>query len=141
MRQIYMKTLMVKCKFNKIAYNFIEITPRHGCSPVNLLHIFRTHFTKNTCFHKSFWKAISFSPFSRTFTYALYNCRLELAVNLFQWNTNIQSIVIQHPTLRNFCNRLYRIFNSYILRARISPPILLPCLIKNTPKTDWHYYG
>ena len=27
---------------------FIEITVRHGCSPVNLLHIFRTRFTKNT---------------------------------------------------------------------------------------------
>ena len=28
--------------------NFIEITLRHGRSLVNLLHIFRTHFTKNT---------------------------------------------------------------------------------------------
>ena len=26
----------------------IEITLRHGCSPVNLLHIFRTPFPKNT---------------------------------------------------------------------------------------------
>ena len=26
--------------------NFIEITFRHGCSPVSLLHIFRTPFTK-----------------------------------------------------------------------------------------------
>ena len=25
-----------------------EITLRHGCSPVNLLHIFRTHFYKST---------------------------------------------------------------------------------------------
>ena len=25
-----------------------EITLRHGCSPVNLLHIFRTPFTRNT---------------------------------------------------------------------------------------------
>ena len=24
--------------------NFIEITLRHGCSPVTLLHFFRTHF-------------------------------------------------------------------------------------------------
>ena len=30
------------------ASNFIEITLRHGCSPVNLLHIFRTPFPKNT---------------------------------------------------------------------------------------------
>ena len=28
--------------------NFIEISLRHGCSPVNLLHIFRTPFLKNT---------------------------------------------------------------------------------------------
>ena len=28
--------------------NFMEITLRHGCSPVNLLHIFRTTFPKNT---------------------------------------------------------------------------------------------
>ena len=27
---------------------FIEITLRYGCSPVNLLHIFRAHFLKNT---------------------------------------------------------------------------------------------
>ena len=28
--------------------NFIEITLGHGCSPVNLLHIFRIPFPKNT---------------------------------------------------------------------------------------------
>ena len=28
--------------------NFIEIALRHGCSPVNLLHTFRTPFPKNT---------------------------------------------------------------------------------------------
>ena len=31
----------------KLFCSFTEITLRHGCS-VNLLHIFRTHFTKNT---------------------------------------------------------------------------------------------
>ena len=31
----------------KLQSNFIEITLRHGCSPLNLLHIFRTAFTKN----------------------------------------------------------------------------------------------
>ena len=35
---------MPKRDFNKVA----EITLRHGCSPVNLLHIFRTPFIKNT---------------------------------------------------------------------------------------------
>ena len=28
--------------------NFIEMALRHGYSPVNLLHIFRTSFSKNT---------------------------------------------------------------------------------------------
>ena len=41
---------MPKRDFNKVAKqsNFIEITLRHACSPVNLLHIFKTPFTKNT---------------------------------------------------------------------------------------------
>ena len=37
MQQIYRRTPMPKC----------EITLRHGCSPVSLLHIFRTPFPKN----------------------------------------------------------------------------------------------
>ena len=32
----------------KLQRNFIEIILQHGCSPVNLLHIFRTPFTTNT---------------------------------------------------------------------------------------------
>ena len=32
----------------KLQSKFIEITLQHGCSPVNLLHIFRTPFLKNT---------------------------------------------------------------------------------------------
>ena len=32
----------------KLLCKFIEITHWHGCSPVNLLHIFRAPFTKNT---------------------------------------------------------------------------------------------
>ena len=32
----------------KLQSNFIEPSPRYGCSPVNLLHIFRIRFLKNT---------------------------------------------------------------------------------------------
>ena len=41
---------MGKCYFNKVAKqsNFIEITLRHRCSPVNLMDIFRALFHKNT---------------------------------------------------------------------------------------------
>ena len=35
----------VKCN---LLCNFIEISLWHGCSPVNLLHVFRTPFCKNT---------------------------------------------------------------------------------------------
>ena len=46
MQQIYGETPVPKCDFNKVT-NFIEIKFCHGCSPVNLLHIFRTTFPKN----------------------------------------------------------------------------------------------
>ena len=32
----------------KMLSNFTDIAFRHGCSPINLLHIFRTPFLKNT---------------------------------------------------------------------------------------------
>ena len=41
----------------KLQSNFIEITLRHGCSPLNLLYIFRTPFTR-TPFDGCFWKSI-----------------------------------------------------------------------------------
>ena len=56
MQQIYRETPMPKCDFNKVASNFTEIALRHGCSPVNLLHIFRTPFHKNI----SGWLLLSF---------------------------------------------------------------------------------
>ena len=46
-QQIYRGTLLRKHDFN-LQSNFIEITLWHGCSPVNLLHIFKTPFSKNT---------------------------------------------------------------------------------------------
>ena len=42
MQQIYRRTPIPKCDF------IIEIMLRHGCSSVNLLHIFRSPFLKNT---------------------------------------------------------------------------------------------
>ena len=44
-QQIYRRTPIPKFDFNKVA---IEITFWHGYSPINLLHIFRTHFAKST---------------------------------------------------------------------------------------------
>ena len=49
MQQIYRRTHL--CQFLisiKLRGKFIEIAIRHGCSSVNLLHIFRTPFPTNT---------------------------------------------------------------------------------------------
>ena len=48
MSQTYGKTPMLKGDFNMLQSSFIEITFRHGCSPVKLLHIFRRPFLKDT---------------------------------------------------------------------------------------------
>ena len=45
MQQIYRRTPIRKCDFNKVALHFAL---QHGPSPVNLLHIFRIPFPKNT---------------------------------------------------------------------------------------------
>ena len=46
MQQIYRRTSMPKCDFKWLQSNFIEITLRHGCSPINLLHVFETTFIR-----------------------------------------------------------------------------------------------
>ena len=48
MQQICRRTPVPKFDFNKVASNFIEIALRHGCSPINLLHISRIPFASNT---------------------------------------------------------------------------------------------
>ena len=48
MQQIYRRRSMQKCDFNNVVLHFIEITLQHGCSPVNLLHFFRTPLSRNT---------------------------------------------------------------------------------------------
>ena len=48
MQQIYRRTLMPKCDLKKLLSSFIEIELWYGCSPIHLLHIFRTFFAKNT---------------------------------------------------------------------------------------------
>ena len=48
MQQIYRRTPFRSAISIKLLYNFIEIGLQHGCSPVNLLHIFRTSFPSNT---------------------------------------------------------------------------------------------
>ena len=39
---------MPECNFNKVDLQFYKIELWHGCSPVNMLLIFRASFCKNT---------------------------------------------------------------------------------------------
>ena len=48
---ISMKLLCKLLCFAKLLSNFIEIALWHLCSPVNLVHIFRTPFPKNSSGH------------------------------------------------------------------------------------------
>ena len=48
MQQLYRRTPCRIVISIKLRRKFIEITLLHGCSPVNLLHIFRNPFTRNT---------------------------------------------------------------------------------------------
>ena len=75
-QQIYRRTTpMPKCDFNKVALHciFIEIILPHGCSPVNLLHIFRTSFPRTPlggCFcNISILKQSNTSRLTYAFTY------------------------------------------------------------------------
>ena len=45
--QVYRRTAMPKCGFNKVAKQLYWNHTRHGCSPVNLLHISRATFYKS----------------------------------------------------------------------------------------------
>ena len=48
MQQIYRRTPMPKCDFNKVECNFIAYLQLSIISPVNLLHIFRTPCPMNS---------------------------------------------------------------------------------------------
>ena len=67
----------------KLQSNFIEIALRHGCSSVNLLHIFRTPFTRNT----SGWLLLNvgnvqptyFKIWLKTLTFLMVLCCLSMS--------------------------------------------------------------
>ena len=78
---------MPNCDFNKIA----KITLRHGCSPVNLLHIFRTAFLKNT----SGWMLLqtlsvirrqNFQGIISALTHLFLHCVKSVQIRSFFWS-------------------------------------------------------
>ena len=85
MQQIHRKTSMSKCQSN-----FIEYTLRHGCSPVNLRHIFRRPFPKNT----SWWLLLILLDF---FTFFVRDCGI-----LFCYRSSRLKVFCEKGVLRNF---------------------------------------
>ena len=76
----------------KLLCNFIEITLRHGCSPIHLLHIFRTPFLKNT----SEWMLLYLSQFShRRIFKTSKRCQISMETAILaKWKTVSCSQVI-----------------------------------------------
>ena len=66
----------------KLLCNFIEITLRHWCSPVNLLLIFRTPFLKNTSGRLLLTIGVYFSGCWKKLTEIKSPTRFKNAVNL-----------------------------------------------------------
>ena len=83
MQQIYSKTPLPNCDFNKVVSDFIEIALPHECSPVNLQHIFRTPFPKNT----SRWMHLNFLGFNMSFT--IHKWLVKLLLYLFLWFSHV----------------------------------------------------
>ena len=61
----------------KLLSNFIKITFRHVCSPVNLLYIFRTPFPRNI----SGWLLLYLSEWGYIFENIMCSCRLQMLVS------------------------------------------------------------
>ena len=103
---------MPKCNFNKVACTFIEITLRHGWSPINLLHIFRTPFTKNASewllyiyvhLRKSIWTVVWWKQ--SFLCWLLRSCRYLLVTKICF--SNSAPISFRKLLLHSFILKLY----------------------------------
>ena len=87
----------------KLQSNIIEITLPHGCSPVNLLHIFRTPFPRNT----SGWLLL----IRRTTLYLSQihkNCKS-------QWQNDLISVKVDFNCHNKSSYKSYRIFLNFLV--------------------------
>ena len=95
MQQIQRRTQMPKSNFNKVVTlqsNFTETPLRHGCSPVNLLHIFRTPFPWNT----SGWLLLK----SVQKSVARLNSQLNVLVNMQTKNNTFLKIMTSRRSIK-----------------------------------------
>ena len=111
-QQIYRRTHMPKCDFNELLCSFIEITLRHGSSPEDLLHIFRTSFSKNT----SGWLLLNL--LITLILIKLYN---------FQFYTRQEQLYQKEIPTQIFCCEICEIFKNTCFKEhqRTNPSALL----------------
>ena len=122
---------MSKCDFNKLC-NFIETTFRHGFSPANLLHIFRTSFLKNTSGWLLLWmviesyenKAVDYGfffilPINFSSRLKTFNCIAALEDNKFTVLVDLILVNLKYKFAsfskegKSFSNSLFLAFNFY----------------------------
>ena len=72
----------------KLQSNFIKIALRHGCSSVNLLHVFRTSFSRNT----SGWL---FLNFRKELEHSIASGRKKYLYEVNQFQCNLVELVNQ----------------------------------------------
>ena len=86
----------------KLLAGFIEIILRHGCSPVNFLHIFRATFPKNTSRWKLLrlvfikfifvhsWGLLKFSTSQRKALFVTLKALLKKLISQSEWTVNFR---------------------------------------------------
>ena len=79
----------------KLQSNFIDITLRHGCTTVHLLHIFRTHFLKNTSGWLFMYICYYFPIFNRSRCCAAHFCFLKINYLVHSFPDNLLVLVVQ----------------------------------------------
>ena len=81
-----------QCSQEKVFSNFIEIALLHGCSPVNLLHNFRTSFPKNISeelfqvlllFSNRVYGKSDYLVNQKTWTFSQHSFRLNIAKRIY----------------------------------------------------------
>ena len=85
-------------KICKLQSNFIEISLWHECSPVSLLHIFRTPFHKNT--HGGLLLQI-FKKLHSLFTFYAF-CSKRFFIHLLLRQTELQIFKSTFPSVKSF---------------------------------------
>ena len=95
MQEIYWRTLMSNVISIKLLWNFTEIALRHGCSPVNLMRIFRIAFAL------AFVYLSPFHIFTHININRKYSTKISLHLHAFYWFFYKHSC-LQHMTTKEW---------------------------------------